>query len=77
MAERVQRGAHGAERRRLGPHPGGGRYPSGRYWRPRATAVTCAMATPDDDADDLYYSIEIDWYCCPLLESVSDKVSGA
>ena len=35
------------------------------------------MATPDDDADDLYYSIEIDWYCCLLLESVSDKVSGA
>jgi len=34
------------------------------------------MAT-QDDSDDLYYSIEIDWCRCPLLESVPGKVSGA
>ena len=31
----------------------------------------------DDDSDDLYYSNEIDWCRCPLLESVRGKVSGA
>ena len=35
------------------------------------------MADQDDDGDDLYYSIEIDWSRCDLLESVPGKVSGA
>lgn len=35
------------------------------------------MADQDDDSDDPYYSIEIDWCRCPLLESVPGKVSGA
>ena len=34
------------------------------------------MADQDED-DDLYYSIEIDWCRCPLLESLPGKVSGA
>ena len=35
------------------------------------------MATQDGEDDDLYYSIEIDWCRCPLLESVPGKLSGA
>ena len=31
----------------------------------------------NDDPDDLYHAIEIDWCRCPLLESVPGKVSGA
>ena len=34
------------------------------------------MADQDED-DDLYYSIEIDWCRCPSLESIPGKVSGA
>jgi uncharacterized protein (DUF433 family) len=34
------------------------------------------MATTDED-DDPYYSIEIDWCSCPLLESIPGKCSGA
>jgi uncharacterized protein (DUF433 family) len=34
------------------------------------------MADQDED-DGLYYSIEIDWCRCPLLESIPGKVSGA
>lgn len=35
------------------------------------------MADQDNDDDDLYYSIEIDWSRCDLLESVPGRVSGA